>query len=71
MIRGMVAGLAERLAANGGEPAEWARLIRAYGTLGETAKASAIWAEAREMFSENADAIALLHEAAQAAEVAN
>ena len=71
MIRGMVAGLAERLATNGGAPNEWARLIRAYGTLGETAKASIIWNEAREVFGENAEAMAVLREAAQAAEVAN
>jgi cytochrome c-type biogenesis protein CcmH len=71
MIRGMVGGLADRLANDGGTPAEWARLIRAYGMLGETAKASAIWVEAREVFGENADAMALLLEAAQAAEVAN
>ena len=71
MIRGMVAGLAERLATNGGAPNEWARLIRAYGTLGEMAKASTIWNEAREVFGENAEAMAVLREAAQAAEVAN
>ena len=71
MIRGMVGGLADRLANDGGTPNEWARLIRAYGTLGETARASAIWNEAREVFGENADAMALLLEAAQAAEVTN
>lgn len=71
MIRGMVAGLAERLATEGGTPAEWARLIRAYGSLGETAKASDIWAEARDVFAENTDAMAILLEAARAAEVAN
>jgi cytochrome c-type biogenesis protein CcmH len=71
MIRGMVAGLAERLATDGGKPAEWARLIRAYGTLGETAKASDIWNEAQGVFGENPDAMAVLREAAQAAEVAN
>jgi len=71
MIRGMVAGLAERLVAEGGTPAEWARLIRAYGTLGETGKASKSWAEARKVFDGNADALAVLLEAAQAAEVAN
>ncbi|MBL4749397.1 MAG: c-type cytochrome biogenesis protein CcmI [Amylibacter sp.] len=71
MIRGMVGGLADRLATDGGKPVEWARLIRAYGTLGETGKASDIWNEAQEVFSENAEALALLREAAQAAEVAN
>lgn len=71
MIRGMVAGLADRLATKGGTPNEWARLIRAYGTLGEMAKASAIWGEAREKFNDNAGAMAVLLEAAQAAEIAN
>ncbi len=71
MIRGMVAGLAERLTAEGGTPAEWARLIRAYGTLGETGKAAKSWTEARKVFDGNADALAVLLEAAQAAEVAN
>jgi len=71
MIRGMVAGLAERLATDGGKPAEWARLIRAYGTLGEMAKASDTWNEAQGIFGENPDAMAILLEAAQAAEVAN
>ena len=71
MIRGMVAGLAGRLAQTGGTPAEWARLIRAYGTLGETGKAAAIWTEARGTFDGNADALAVLLEAARAAEVAN
>jgi len=71
MIRGMVAGLAERLDTEGGTPAEWARLIRAYGTLGETGKASSTWGKARESFDGDADALAILREAAQAAEVAN
>ncbi len=71
MIRGMVAGLSERLAQEGGSPTEWARLIRAYGVLGETGKASAIWNEAVEDFAGNDDALRLLREAARAAEVAN
>lgn len=70
MIRGMVAGLAERLETEGGTPAEWARLIRAYGVLGETAKASEAWNRARETFAEDPQAQALLREAARAAEVA-
>ncbi len=39
MIRGMVAGLAERLKANPNDPAGWQRLARAYEVLGETDKA--------------------------------
>ncbi len=71
MIGGMVAGLADRLATDGGTPAEWARLIRAYGVLGQTGNAAAVWNEAQDVFSENAEALALLLEAAQAAEVSN
>ncbi len=54
MIRTMVAGLADRLAKEGGSPEEWARLIRAYGVLGETDRAAAIWAEAQQVFPEEA-----------------
>ena len=71
MIGGMVSGLADRLATDGGTPAEWARLIRAYGILGETGKANAAWIKAQEVFSGNADALALLLEAAQVAEISN
>ena len=70
MIQGMVANLADRLATEGGPPVEWARLIRAYGVLGETAQASAIWTESQEVFKDSPEALALLREAAQAAEVA-
>ncbi len=71
MIRGMIAGLAERLDSKGGKPAEWARLIRAYGVLGETGKAAASWKKARTVFASDDAALAVLREAAQAAEVAN
>ncbi|WP_306152306.1 c-type cytochrome biogenesis protein CcmI [Roseovarius sp. MMSF_3281] len=70
MIRGMVDGLSQRLAEEGGTPAEWARLIRALGVLGETDQASAIWTEAQTRFAEAPDAMALVREAAQAAGVA-
>ncbi len=69
MIRGMVAGLSERLNTDGGTPAEWARLIRAYGVLGETSKADAAWKAAKEAHGQDADAMRVLQEAAQAAEV--
>lgn len=71
MIRGMVSGLAERLNSEGGAPAEWARLIRAYGVLGETALASDAWNRARAIHGDNPAALDLLREAARAAEVAN
>ena len=69
MIRTMVAGLSERLASEGGSPSEWARLIRAYGVLGETGKANTTWTEAKEKFDGDPKALKLLHEAARAAEV--
>lgn len=69
MIRGMVAGLSERLAGEGGSPEEWARLIRAYGVLGETGRAAAIWAEAQQVFPEEA-ALAPVRAAARDAGVA-
>jgi cytochrome c-type biogenesis protein CcmH len=69
MIRGMVAGLSDRLATEGGSPDEWARLIRAYGVLGETDRAAAIWAEAQQVFPVE-EAIAPIREAARAAGVA-
>jgi len=69
MIGNMVAQLSERLATEGGSVEEWARLIRAYGVLSETAKASEIWNEAQVVFADDPDAINLLLEAARDAEV--
>lgn len=60
MIRGMVAGLAERLATQGGTPEEWARLIRAYGVLGDLDKAALIWTEAKQTFADDPAAMTLL-----------
>ncbi len=60
MIRGMVAGLAERLATQGGTPEEWARLIRAYGVLGDLDKAALIWTEAKQTFAGDPAAMSLL-----------
>ncbi len=70
MIRGMVAGLAERLATEGGPAADWARLIQAYGVLGEAEAARAIHAEALERFAGSAGDLALIAEAAAAAGIA-
>lgn len=57
MIRGMVEGLSERLATEGGTPGEWAQLIGALGVLGETDRARAIYAEAETVFAGNAEAL--------------
>lgn len=51
MIRGMVDGLAARLAESGGAAPDWARLIGALGVLGETDRAEAIWSEAQQVFA--------------------
>lgn len=65
MIRGMVDGLADRLATDGGPPEDWARLISALGVLGETARARAIADEALAVFADNAAALATIEAAAQ------
>lgn len=70
MIRGMVARLAERLAAEGGSAAEWARLIRAYGVLGEADKAGKVWAEAQSTFAADSTGLAEIAAAARDAGVA-
>lgn len=70
MIQGMVDSLNERLATEGGSAEEWARLIGAYGVLGESDKAAAIWAEAQQVFGGNADALSVVRAAAQGAGVA-
>ncbi len=64
MIRGMVAGLSERLASEGGPPEDWARLIGALGVLGETEQAGAIWAEAQAVFADAPEALEMLASAA-------
>ena len=65
MIRGMVSRLSDRLASQGGSPAEWARLISAYGVLGDVARARAIANEARQVFAAVPEAIQQI-EAAEA-----
>ncbi|WP_323784699.1 c-type cytochrome biogenesis protein CcmI [Thalassovita sp.] len=69
MIRGMVANLSERLATEGGAPEEWARLIGAYGVLGETERAREIWTEAQQVFADKPDALALVRSGAERAGV--
>ncbi len=65
MIRGMVQGLSDRLATQGGPPADWARLIGALGVLGETEQARAIHANALQVFDGNTDALAAINDAAR------
>ena len=67
MIQGMVDSLNDRLATEGGSADEWARLISAYGVLGQGERAAAIWAEAQQVFASDADALSVVRSAAQQA----
>lgn len=64
MIEGMVAGLADRLATQGGPVTDWARLITSYGVMGRTEDARAILAEARDVFGSSQAALEVLENAA-------
>lgn len=66
MIEGMVGGLAERLSSEGGPPADWARLIRAYGVLGQFDAARAVWAEAQRVFPDDINRVTILQAARDA-----
>lgn len=59
-IRGMVDGLAARLAADGSDFDGWLRLVRSYSVLGEADKARAAAASARQRFGTEADKIGQL-----------
>ncbi len=63
MIEGMVASLSDRLATQGGSVTEWARLITAYGVLGQTDDAKEILAEARDVFGASEEAMGILDDA--------
>lgn len=64
MIEGMVAGLAARLANEGGPPEDWARLIGAQIVLGRTEEARLIAEEARSVFADLPAALAQIEAAA-------
>lgn len=70
MIRGMVAGLSQRLAEQGGAPDEWAQLIRAYGVLQQTDQARAAWQQAQMAHGTDPGAMDIIRAAAQDAGVA-
>lgn len=67
MIRGMVDQLSDRLATEGGSPAEWARLIGALSVLGDTDQARAIHTEAQQVFADTPQALAEVDAAARRA----
>ncbi|MCR8547697.1 c-type cytochrome biogenesis protein CcmI [Salipiger sp. P9] len=70
MIRGMVDRLGERLATDGGSPEEWARMLSALGVLGDTERASAIWAEAQTVFAGRPEMLETVRQGAVQAGVA-
>ncbi len=70
MIEGMVTQLSERLATQGGPPADWAQLIRSLGVLGRRDEAAAILAEARQKNAGDAAGLALIEAAGRDAGLA-
>ncbi len=70
MIQNMVSQLSERLATEGGPPEEWSRLIGAYGVMGETDRARAIYDEAQQVFKDDTAALDILRAGAQRAGIA-
>jgi cytochrome c-type biogenesis protein CcmH len=64
-IQAMVARLAARLKANPDDPAGWARLIRSYTVLHDTARRDSALAEARRRFAARPDVLSALDEAAK------
>ncbi|MFA8443776.1 c-type cytochrome biogenesis protein CcmI [Yoonia sp.] len=69
MIGGMVSGLASRLATEGGPAQDWARLIRAYGVLGDQEAARTVWTEAQQVFVSSMRGMEILTNAARDAGV--
>jgi cytochrome c-type biogenesis protein CcmH len=63
-VRGMVAGLAARLAASPDDPAGWVQLVKAYSVLGDTQKRDAALKTARARYAGRPDVLAQLSEAA-------
>ncbi len=56
-IAGMVSGLAERLATQGGTAEEWGRLVRSYAVLGQVGPAEQALADARTALAGDREAI--------------
>ncbi len=69
MIEGMVDKLSQRLATQGGPPADWAQLIRSLGFLGRHDQAEAILSEARTAHSGDPQGLALIDAAGRDAGV--
>jgi cytochrome c-type biogenesis protein CcmH len=65
MIRGMVAGLATRLAQHPDDPDGWARLVRSYGVLGDAKAQADALAKARKQFHDRPADLAKVEAAAR------
>jgi cytochrome c-type biogenesis protein CcmH len=65
-IRGMVAGLAERLKSNPDDPEGWVRLVRAYAVLNESAQRDATLKTAKARYAARPDVLNQLAQAAAA-----
>ena len=65
-VRGMVAGLAERLQTHPDDPEGWVRLVRAYAVLGETVKREAALKDASTRYAKRPDILEQLAKAAGA-----
>ncbi len=70
MIGNMVEQLMARMASEGGSPPEWAQLIVGLATLGRTDRATLIWQEAQNTFSDYPDELAMINDAATQAGLA-
>ncbi|KIN60581.1 Cytochrome c-type biogenesis protein CycH [Sulfitobacter noctilucae] len=70
MIGGMVEGLSDRLAMEGGPARDWARLITSLGVLGRRSEALAIYNNAAEVFAGEPAAMDIITKAGQDAGVA-
>jgi cytochrome c-type biogenesis protein CcmH len=65
MVENMVAGLAERLEAEGNDLDGWLRLMRAYTVLGKSGEAKQAAASARENFKDDPSALERINSAAR------
>ena len=65
MIRGMVDRLSDRLATTGGSAEEWTRLIGALGVLGDADQAALIWQNAKDVFGDRPNDLAIVRGAAR------
>ena len=67
MIEGMVGGLADRLATQGGPPQDWARLISALMVIEQSDAAQQVLNEAELIFGGDVQAVTIIRRAAQEA----